>query len=430
MTNTASSQAAPRWSLQRRVVLSLLGYLILLTAGVLANDFVVNERAEALLWESMLNTKLDYFLSRRDADADYRLPEGQNFQVLVIDRSGDATGAFASLAPGIHDEIVIDGREKVILIRDAVDARFVLALNITDLEGSEAHLRNMIFLSSAVAVVLLGLMAAWGANRLIRPFHDLSNQMRALNPEVPGQRLHLPDHSSAELEVITASMNHFIASNERFMERERDFVNTTSHELRTPLTIIDGTIRLALNDPGLTDSIRERLLRVQGTIADTNELIGLLLVLAKDPQRLNENSETIELHTLVREIVDDHRDLAAGKNLSLTLLTLAENRIVAPPQMVKSAIGNLIRNAIESTYRGEIRISLDSQATVTIEDPGHGMPIEELGKTYALLARGAGRDGGGIGLSLISRLCNHCGWTLSFAPNEADGTRVALRFQM
>ena len=37
-----------------------------------------------------------------------------------------------------------------------------------------------------------------------------------------------------------------------------------------------------------------------------------------------------------------------------------------------------------------------------------------------------GRDGGGIGLDLIARLCEHLGWRLAFSSTPGRGTRTTL----
>ena len=103
-------------------------------------------------------------------------------------------------------------------------------------------------------------------------------------------------------------------------------------------------------------------------------------------------------------------------------------QIVAPEAIVQAAIGNLLRNAIENSDRGEIRIRLQADATVVIEDPGHGMSPEEISELYARVARG-GRDGGGIGLDLISRLCEHLGWRLVFSSAPGRGTRTTLHLR-
>jgi signal transduction histidine kinase len=98
----------------------------------------------------------------------------------------------------------------------------------------------------------------------------------------------------------------------------------------------------------------------------------------------------------------------------------------APLNIVQAAIGNLLRNAIENSDSGSIRIDLSADGVVRISDPGQQMSPEQVSQLYARLARGEGRDGGGIGLDLISRLCRHLDWKLSFAALATGGTLVTL----
>ena len=55
------------------------------------------------------------------------------------------------------------------------------------------------------------------------------------------------------------------------------------------------------------------------------------------------------------------------------------------------------------------------------------MSPEEIAAFYAKQARGGGRDRGGIGLDLISRLCEHLGWRLEITSLEGRGTTTILR---
>ena len=58
-----------------------------------------------------------------------------------------------------------------------------------------------------------------------------------------------------------------------------------------------------------------------------------------------------------------------------------------------------------------------------------GMTPEEVSAIYARFAQGGGgRMGGGIGLELIARLCEHLGWTLEIRsdPDRGTVTRLAL----
>lgn len=415
-----------RWSLRRLLLSSLVAYLVLLTAGVLANDMFVNERAENLVWESLLEVELEHFLRHRNTDPGYRWEPTEIFELFEIHGDTAPDTELSKLTPGIHDEIEIHGRERVVLVQDQGDTRFILALDITDLEGREDQIRQTVFLSALVSAVLLGLLAAWGASRLARPLKVLADEIRSLSPEQTGHRVAIPDGSSYELAVIAEAMNGYNERIDSFMEREREFINLASHELRTPLSIISGAVDLTVKEPGLPEKVVNRMARVKNTLSDVNELIVLLLVLAKNPERLVAAYEPVPLHILIPDIVEELEPLARGKGLSILVCDLEPSRMLAPPQMVKSAIANLIRNAIEHTHDGAIRVHLRAPASVTIMNPGEGSPAAELSRTYSSLARGSGRDGGGLGLALIARLCRHCGWSLSIS--DRDGIHMSLDF--
>ena len=65
---------------------------------------------------------------------------------------------------------------------------------------------------------------------------------------------------------------------------------------------------------------------------------------------------------------------------------------------------------------------------VEIADPGHGMTPEQISAIHARMARGGEREGAGIGLDLIARLCEHLGWTLDFDSQPQRGTTARLNF--
>lgn len=149
-------------------------------------------------------------------------------------------------------------------------------------------------------------------------------------------------------------------------------------------------------------------------------------MLAKDPRRLEKSSDYVNLDELLPDILDDHRHLCADKDLGLQLVELARCELFAPVAIMQVAIGNLLRNAIENSDRGVIRVSLLAPATVRIEDPGHGMSPEEIAAIYRRIARGDPRQGSGIGLDLLGRLCEHLGWKLQLDSETGQGTVATL----
>ena len=418
---------ATRSGLQRRILMGLLGYAALLSGAVLVQGFVVNEYAEQLVWQSLLRTELDYFVERSTADPAYRWVDTQTLTLFDGRASQGLPAALRGLPAGVHDGIVFDGRDHVVKVRNVDGRPLVLALDISALEQRENDMMVTVLGSATLLIVLLGLAIAWGVNRLLRPLSDMALDISALRPDRASQRIEVGDSASAELVVIADALNEYLQRNARFVERERAFIDSASHELRTPIAVIAGATELALDASGLPVTARNQLARIQRTARDVEQLITLLLVLAKDPARLAGVSEPVALDQLLPAIVADHRHLTRDKDLSVELAPMPACTIIAPLPIVQAAIGNLLRNAIESSDRGVITVRLQAPATVVIEDPGHGMSPEEISAIYARIARSdGGRDGGGIGLDLISRLCEHLGWALMIASDVGTGTRTTL----
>jgi signal transduction histidine kinase len=106
---------------------------------------------------------------------------------------------------------------------------------------------------------------------------------------------------------------------------------------------------------------------------------------------------------------------------------LLPSELIAPVQLVQIAIAILLRNAIEQSDAGTVRVSVEPPGVVRIEDPGHGLSPEEISRIYARMARTTGeRYSRGIGLELIGRICEHLGWVLQMRSEGGKGTTMIL----
>ena len=418
---------AARSGLRRRILVGLFGYVVVLTIAVIVHGVIVNEHAEQLVWQTLLDSEMDHLVELRQRDPNASWANTSRMSVYDSRTLGGLPASLRGLAPGVYDDLIVDGVEHVALVREIDGRPVVLALDITDLEEREFEMGLTIAASALTLIALLGVAIAWSVSRLVQPLRDMADSIAKLRPDQTGQQIAIPARASSELVVIADSLNDYLRRNDRFVERERVFIDSASHELRTPIAVIGGATEIALQQPGLPEAARNQLARIQRTAGEVEQLISLLLVLAKDPARLARSNEQVELDQLLPEIVEDHLHLKRDNDLRLEVAALPHSEIVAPVPIVQAAIGNLLRNAIENSDRGLISVRLESPATVIIEDPGHGMSPEEIAAFYAKQARGGGRDRGGIGLDLISRLCKHLGWRLEITSLEGRGTTTILR---
>jgi signal transduction histidine kinase len=414
-------------SLRQRLTLGILAYTLLVSVAVAAHGYLVNERAERLIWESLLQSELTHFIDRRSRDPSYRWTDTETLKLFGPANGAPVPAEFSQLTPGVHDEIKTSTGQFVVLVSGADAQRVVMALDISAMENTEQRQTWTIIVSSAVLVGLLSVLIYLGAGRLVRPLTSIARSIANLSPDRSGQRLAVEASAPREAIVIADGLNEFLSRNDQFVERERAFVRMASHELRTPIAVICGSAEVGLDAKSPARSPDSALRHILRTARDMEQLVALLLTLAKDPARLRTTIEDIDLTELARTVVDDHRHLADAKELAVELSPAPPASIRAPRQIAQAAIGNLLRNAIENSDRGVVKVSV-LDATVTIADPGHGMSEEEMSRIYTQLARIGHGVRAGIGLELIGRLCEHLGWKLNFSSQRDKGTIATLSF--
>jgi len=414
-----------RAGLRKRLTLAVLGYAALVALVVAAHGYVVNERAEHLVWQSMLESELAHFAQRRAADPAYRFASTDTLKLYGPRAGATAPPELARLGPGVHDEVRTADGLFVVLVSELAEGSEVLALDISDIELRERTLTLAMLLPTAAIAATLALLTYAGVGWLVRPLSSIASTIAELPPNRAGQRLQIAASAPREVEVIAVALNEYLQRIDAFVERERTFVTMASHELRTPIAVIAGAAEVALDERAQAKASRhvEDILR---TARDMERLVALLVALAKDPARLRATPDTVNLRLLVPAIVQDHAFLAERKELSFEIEVTKAATIRAPEQIVRAAIGNLIRNAVENSDRGAVTIRAEA-ARVVIEDPGHGMSSEEMSSLYTRLARGGNLPtSAGIGLELIARVCEHLGWKLELTSNLGKGTRAVL----
>ncbi|CAD84639.1 MULTISPECIES: sensor histidine kinase [Nitrosomonas] len=414
-------------SLRRQIMLGMLAYTLLLSLGIATYGVTVIKNVEHLIWESLLRSEFEYFLECQRTEAGYRWDDTELLRLFGKGSDTPIPAEF-DLPAGVHDGISVEKKQFVVLASGIGPDRSVMTLDITNIERVERQLIWMILGSAAVLVCILVLVTIFGARRLVRPLNSLARAIAELSPDQNGQRVQIEPHAPKEAQVIAERLNSYLVQIDDFVERERKFIRMASHELRTPLAVVVSTAEVALDPLVSPHSTEAHLRRILATAHEMQNLVTLLLALARDPARLQSMMELVDLAELVPSIVQDHRLLAGSKELAFDIITTPPCSIHAPRQIVSATIGNLVRNAIENSEHGTIRV-ITTGSGVTVQDSGHGVSESERSRIYTQLARAGSAAAGGIGLELIARACAHLGWRLDIDSLESGGTKATLTFR-
>ena len=146
--------------------------------------------------------------------------------------------------------------------------------------------------------------------------------------------------------------------------------------------------------------------------------------------RNERGSGSTDLCKLCHALAEANRAQLVDRPIRILVEGRNDVLVNAPEAVLSVALGNLIGNACKYTHEGEVRIVIESDR-VNIEDTGPGLSAEDAARLFERGYRGSysgATSGGGIGLSIVRRLCDLYGWTVSIAPRPEGGAVATLVF--
>lgn len=247
-----------------------------------------------------------------------------------------------------------------------------------------------------------------------------------------GHIRHEKDQALASLERSDAELRDAYAKIERGVRARSRVMAAASHDLRQPLQALSVySAILAAQPPSevtttLGTSI-EQLVRDLGHILD--ELLDLSSLTAVT---FNLAPEPTDLYPLVGQICAGFHNAVAAKGLRIDE-QLQPAALVVDRYAFGRIVRNLIDNAVKFTDHGSVRVSLEQTGEVVmlaIEDSGCGIPagaqhavFEEFCQLDADHSR---RLGIGLGLTIVSKLCELTGGTLTLRSQLGVGSCFAV----
>jgi two-component system OmpR family sensor kinase len=291
-----------------------------------------------------------------------------------------------------------------------------------------------------VALVVSALTSWWLAQHLSAPIRRIQEGARALASESLDVRASPEFRVSAglegrrdELAVLArdfdAMADQLRANRSAITQLLRDI----SHELRSPLARMRVALGLARQPPA---DLSRQLDRLEREIERLDSLISQVLRLARlhgtDAQFAR---ETFDLDEVIEEVVRDANFEGAVKNCKVRLQGAAAAAVSGNRELVRSAIENVLRNAVRySPQDAPVDVSIaraQSGVVVSIRDQGPGVPdrdLERIFEPFYRVAESRDRDTGGegIGLAITAQVMKAHGGSAKAANAPRGGLEVRL----
>jgi signal transduction histidine kinase len=231
------------------------------------------------------------------------------------------------------------------------------------------------------------------------------------------------------IEELNAELNRHLLLAEAANKELEAFSYSVSHDLRAPLRHITGFVEL-LNKrdmEGLDDKSRHYLQVISESAQKMGVLIDDLLAFSR-MGRAEMIRSRIDFNTLVKEVVDDLKGEAGGREIvwEIASLPVAEGDTA----MLRQVLANLVSNALKFTLpspraRIEIGAVTDQPRELLfyIRDNGVGFDMKYVDKLFGLFQRLHSQDefaGTGVGLANVLRIIHRHGGR-TWAEGTVDG---------
>jgi two-component system sensor histidine kinase CpxA len=289
-----------------------------------------------------------------------------------------------------------------------------------------------------VAIVVAGIIAYFLALYLTSPLQKLQATVQAFaqgnlkaraSPQLGRRR--------DELASLGREFDHMAERISILIESQKRLLADISHELRSPLARLSVALELARKNS--SPAAASALNRIEQESERINLLVGQLLALTRlESGAERVPNETVMLEELVHQVVDDANFEAKPLRKEVRIVQLEKCRVSGSVELLRSAIENVIRNAVRYTgERTAVEVALSwklDTALLTVRDHGPGVPESDLTHIFEPFyrvseARDRASGGAGLGLSIADRTVKLHGGTID-AMNVEDGLLVTIRLPL
>lgn len=283
----------------------------------------------------------------------------------------------------------------------------------------------------AAVILTAGLLCYALANYLTSPIVKLRHAARQFAEGDLQTRLNIKRRD--ELGELAREFDRMAARIETLVTSEKRLTQDISHELRSPLARLNVALELARAKSN--DGTKPLIERIETESNRLNEMISRLLVLSK----LETGSETfsrteVNLTRLFEQVVADANFEAQANGKSVKILEKDAVKVFGNENLLRSAIENVLRNAVRYTKDGtsvEAELSrANKNAVISVRDYGAGVPEAELEKLFrpfyrVQMARERKTGGIGLGLAIAERAVHAHDGTIA-AGNTENGLAVEI----
>lgn len=415
-------------SLRYRVAAALATFSIFTVGTLCIILYFASDNIEEDHIEQVIEMEMDHLVYRYQKHADFISQVGSHLKTYVIHNMDDELQIPAylrGLNAGYH-RIYYGIEDFNVLVRTVDEVKFLVAYRIALHQQRLSKLRLLILLAWVVVVGIAFVVGYLLARILVKQVTDLAERVNLLAPGDVQDGLLTQPGMDEEVAQLARALDDYQERIKRMLQREQEFTANISHELRTPITTILTSCELLVATADIPNKAYQRIVMIEAAATRMGEQIQALLFLARE-QALGV-IETVAIAECVYDAADPLMAKINRKKLAFEVPIDPDRVLTVNRQALHIVLLNLIRNAVQYTSSGYIRVEFNNQR-LSISDSGIGIEPAYLPLLYERFFRGTTQGQGlGIGLAIVKRICDHYGWRIEVDSTPGQGTTFHINF--
>lgn len=257
--------------------------------------------------------------------------------------------------------------------------------------------------------------------RLWKPFYLFLNQLK--NYRV-GRSNNFPEAktNTQEFRDLQQAVNILLQHNIETYQQQKEFIGNASHELQTPLAIATNKLELLIEKGDLKTEQAGNIAEVMNMISRMVRLNKSLLLLTKIENKQFLDNQSVCLNSILRQSISDIEEIAAFKNITISVFDTAGVFITADISLAQIVISNLLRNAVfHNTDQGTVDIFI-TERSIKIVNTGIEKGIDKQQLFSRFYKSENNTSGTGLGLAIVKAICDLYDFSLLY--NYEDNKHV------
>jgi two-component system, NtrC family, nitrogen regulation sensor histidine kinase NtrY len=201
-----------------------------------------------------------------------------------------------------------------------------------------------------------------------------------------------------------------------------------AHEIKNPLTPIQLSAerikrKFRNRDTDVGEAVEQGTRTIVEEVGQLKRMVDEFARFARMPAI---HLRHAQLSLMLEQAAGLYRDVKPGVTIQVDVDPGIE--LLMDPEQIRRAVGNLLKNAVEATDKGEIRVSAKRaphRVVIEVSDPGRGVADADKDKLFLPYFSTKGR-GTGLGLAIVHRIVRDHDGQIHVHDNFPSGTRFEI----